>query len=137
MWQLVTDNIGVVAAFNSGSSTCLLAHTMAKALFDVSASLNVRLSVVWRRRCSDRSSVIVDALSKADTTRALSLMEGSPTPGYVSRTLTSFMKNPTPERCLGKAITVELSSWMEVLDNQVEWKDSYSHLVKYPVNRVL
>ena len=47
------------------------------------------------------------------------------------------MKNPTPERCLGKAITVELASWMEVLDNQVEWRDSFSHLVKYPVNRVL
>ena len=26
---------------------------------------------------------------------------------------------------------------VKVLDNQVEWKDSYSHLVKYPVNRVL
>ena len=60
MWQLVTDNIGVVAAFSSGSSTCLLAHSMAKALSDVASSLNVKLSVVWRRRCSDRSSVIVD-----------------------------------------------------------------------------
>ena len=110
---------------------------MAKAMFDVAASLNVKLSVVWRRRCSDRSSVIVDALSKADTTLALGLMKGSPSPGYVSRTLSSFMKNPTPERCLGKAITVELASWMDVLDNQVEWRDSYAHLVKYPVKRNL
>ena len=126
-----------MAAFNRGSSTCLLAHTMAKAMFDVAASLNVKLSVVWRRRCSDRSSVIVDALSKADTALALGLMKGSPSPGYVSRTLSSFMKNPTPERCLGKAITVELASWMDVLDNQVEWRDSYAHLVKYPVKRDL
>ena len=74
----------------------------------------------------------MDALSKADTTMALSLMRGSPSPGYVSRTLTSFMKTPVPERCLGKAITVELASWMKVLDSQVEWKDSYIHLVKYP-----
>ena len=110
---------------------------MAKAMFDVAASLNVKLSVVWRRRCSDRGSVIVDALSKADTTMALSLMRGSPSPGYVSRTLTSFMMTPVPERCLGKAITVELASWMKVLVSQVEWKDSYIHLVKYPVNRVL
>ena len=32
MLQLVTDNVGVVAAFGKGSSTCLLAHSMAKAM---------------------------------------------------------------------------------------------------------
>ena len=47
------------------------------------------------------------------------------------------MKTPVPERCLGKAITVELASWMDVLDNQVEWMDSYTRLVKYPVKRDL
>ena len=46
------------------------------------------------------------------------------------------MKNPRQERCLGKAIMMELASWMEVIDHQVEWRDSYQHLVKYPVNKI-
>ena len=125
----------MVAAFSKGSSTCLLAHSVVKAINDVAISLNVKVSVVWRRRCSDRGSVIVDKLSKAETKEALELMQGSAAPGYVSRTLSSFVKYPRPERCLGKAITMELASWMEVLDHQVEWKDSYQHLVKYPVNK--
>ena len=31
-----------------------------------------------------------------------------------------------------EAHPVELASWMKVLDSQVEWKDSYINLVKYP-----
>ena len=125
-----------MVAFQKGSSSCLLAHSVVKALNDVATSLNVKLSVVWRRRCSDRGSVIVDKLSKAETKEALELMQGVASPGYVSRTLSSFVKNPRPERCLGKAITTELASWMEILDHQVEWTDSYQHLVKYPVNKI-
>ena len=46
------------------------------------------------------------------------------------------MKNPRQERCLGKAIMTELASWMEVIDHQVEGRDSFQLLVKYPVNKI-
>ena len=122
--------MGTAAGFRSGSSTCPYSHTAIKALHDVALTLNVSLTVCWRRRRSDEMTELVDDLSKADTTRAREHNNSSL--GYMSRTLLNFMKNPRPERCLGAAISRELSSWMEVLDCHVEWQDSVSHLIKYP-----
>ena len=130
----MTDNVGVVVGFRNGSSTCLMAHTAIKALHDVAAALNIHLSVTWRRRCSDELSVAADELSKSNPSKIVGDTEAKM--GYVSRTLTSYMRNPRPERCLGRAITQELSSWMEVVQNQVEWADSYSHLVRYPKRKI-
>lgn len=129
----MTDNIGVAAGYGSASSTCLLSHTVIKALWDVSRALNITLSVCWQRRCSDEMTVLVDQLSKSD--HSLTRAFHSSKMGYVSRTLSDFMKNPRPERCLGVAIVKELSSWMETLDCHVEWRDSYEHLVRYPKNK--
>ena len=131
--QIVTDNVGVAAGFGSASSKCLLAHSVIKALHDVSRALNVTLTVSWRRRCSDEMTTLVDQLSKGDST--LTKAFHSSRPGYTSRTLALFMKDPRPQRCLGVAIAEELSSWMETLDCHVEWKDSYEHLVRYPKNK--
>ena len=130
----MTDNVGVVIGFRKGSSSCLLAHTAIKALHDVAAALNIHLSVIWRRRCSDELSIVADNLSKSNSSQIMKDSEA--TLGYTSRTLMSYMRNPRPERCLGRAITQELSSWMEIVQNQVEWADSFSHLVKYPKRKI-
>ena len=78
-------------------------------------------------------TVLVDQLSKSGCT--LTRAFHSSKMGYVSRTLSNFMKNPRTERCLGVAIVKELSSWRETLDSHVEWRDSYEHLVRYPKNK--
>ena len=123
----------MAAGFGSASSTCLLAHTVLKALEDVSRALNVTLTVCWKRRCSDEMTTLVDQLSKGDST--LTRAFHSAKMGYVSRTLANFMRNPRPDCCLGVAIAKELSSWMETLDCHVEWKESYERLVRYPKNK--
>lgn len=130
----MTDNIGVVIGWRKGSSSCLYAHSVIKALHDVAAGLNIHLTVVWRRRCSDPLSVVADELSKSSSSQIMENMEAQP--GYISRTLIAFMRNPRPERCLGTAILEELSSWMEILQTQVEWKDSFGHLVRYPKRKL-
>ena len=130
----MTDNIGVVIGYHKGSSTCLLAHTAIKALHDVAAALNIRLTVAWRRRCSDDLSIIADDLSKSNSSKIMETRDAKP--GYMSRTLISYMRNPRPERCLGRAIAQELSSWMETVQTQVEWVDSYVHLVRYPKRKI-
>ena len=44
-------------------------------------------------------SMLVDELSKSDTSRVMEY--DNAVPGYVSRTLVNYMRNPRPERCLG------------------------------------
>ena len=56
--------------------------------------------------------------------------------GCMYRTLISYMRNPRPEHCLGRAIAQELPSWMEVVQAQMEWADSYNHLVRYPKRKI-
>ena len=56
--------------------------------------------------------------------------------GCMYRTLISYMRNPRPEHCLGRAIAQELPSWMEVVQAQMEWADSYIHLVRYPKRKI-
>ena len=59
-------NVRVAAAPSSGLSTCLMAHPGARALHEVSRDLNTRLSVSWKRRCSDNLSRVVDYLTKRE-----------------------------------------------------------------------
>lgn len=125
----------MAAAYNTGSSTCLLAHSIAKSLHDVARGLNISLSVSWKRRCSDRLSRVADFLSKMEMEAAKQELGSEDLVlGYTSRTLATFMQNPRPERCLGLAILKELSSWMETLEVHVEWRDSYEYLVKLPAS---
>ena len=117
------------------SSTCLMAHPVARALHEVSRDLNIRLSVSWKCRCSDKPSRVADYLTKREMEAARAeLGVRNPTLGYTSRTLAVFMQNPRLEGCLGKAILEELNPWRETLEVHGEWSESYQYLVKLPSN---
>ena len=114
---ILTDNIGLVYAFEKGHSKCLYAHTIAKALHYVSVALNTSLKVEKVKRRSCVGAIVADDLSKGDIPAAISLMDDpSPIQSYKSRVLGEWMEDPKPSRILGENIVEELANFTAVLD---------------------
>ena len=114
---ILTDNIGLVYAFQKGHSKCPFAHTVTKALHYVSRALNTspRVEKVKRRSCI--GAIVADDLSKGDIATAMSLMgDPSSIQSYKSRVLSEWLEDPRPSRVLGEEITEELAGFTAVLD---------------------
>ena len=128
--RIVTDNLGLYYSYRNGHSTCLLTQSVTKAIASISRALNAQVEIVHKLRCSDNFSTAADLLSKQKPWEAAEMVGGfRQEPGYASRTLAFWARDPVPERCLGTAIIKELSAFSELLDWEYEWEDSYSNLV--------
>ena len=115
-----TDNIGVVWAFKKEHSRDLYCYTVMKALADVCRGMNIGLLVNKTPRCSGKSEVIADMLSKGKCIEAWSLMDYAPVLLEPPRTFYKFMQNPRPTRLLGKALLMEMREKYEVLPCEPE-----------------
>ena len=59
------DNQGTVSVYGKGrSSKCRYSTTIARATFEVAKGLGMEVRVCKIRRCSDKGSILADALSK-------------------------------------------------------------------------
>ena len=75
-----------------------------------------------KKRCSGRFEKIADHLSRSERVPAFSLMGQENVYMEPPRTLGKFLMNPVPIRVLGQAILVELSSSLEVLHPEAEYR---------------
>ena len=91
-----------------------------KALSDVCRGMNIGLLVNKTPRCSGKSEVIADMLSKGKCIEAWSLMDYAPVLLEPPRTFYKFMQNPRPTRLLGKALLMEMREKYEVLPCEPE-----------------
>ena len=105
---IYTDNSGLVHSFAKGSSRCLFAYSIVKAIFDVARGLNIKVQVLKVKRCSNFGSISADSISKGKTKDWMDENPGSEF-GYISRTLVKYLQAPFPTRLLGQAILRELS----------------------------
>ena len=95
------DNAGTVGIFNKGHWACGYASTLAKVL-------GITLRVVKITRCSDKGSVLADAISKGDIRGARGMwpLMGRLVPPPSS--LVSWIKMPVVRGDLGSEILREL-----------------------------
>lgn len=106
------DNSGSVGIFNSGHGTCKYASTLAKAAFDVSTGMGITLKVCKIRRCSDKGSVLADAISKGDIKGARKLWPGMGRLVEVPKAVIDWVKDPKEDFGLGQRILEELRGEM-------------------------
>ena len=103
------DNAAAVFGFARRHCKELLAYSALKAATDVAAGLGATLAVNKIRRVSCVGALVADLMSKGDMATARYYMEYTdPAPGFLSRTLLSWLQCPTPTRVLGQAILLEL-----------------------------
>ena len=124
-----TDNIGVVWAFRKEHSRDLYCYTVMKALADVCRGMNIGLAVNKTPRCSGKSEIIADMLSKGKCKEAWKMMNHVPVLLEPPRTFYKFMQNPRPTRLLGKALLMEMSRKYEVLPGEPEFSYELQDLV--------
>ena len=105
---IYTDNKSLCYAWSSGHSSCPLTCTITTAMHRLARALCCQLSVEWIRRCSSTPAALADLLSKGRTTEALAIMGPAAQLGYTSRTLSSYLQDPSPTRLLGQAVVKEL-----------------------------
>ena len=129
-----SDNSGVVAGFASGHSQETLAQCVIKACIEVAQGLNCRLDIRKVTRCSARGPTAADLLSKGKLQPALDLLENpANSPGYMSRTLLSWIQDPVATRTLGPAILRELKLiGIPVLTYHLELESEIEALVRVP-----
>ena len=114
------DNAGTCYGYEKGYSRCLYAYSALKAIEVVARGINARVFFRKTPRCSGRFERIADHLSRSERAPAFSLMGQDNVYMEPPRTLGKFLMNPVPNRVLGQAILVELSSSMEVLHPEAE-----------------
>ena len=109
--RLWCDNQGFVYAYQAGTSRCLYAATIAKALATVAKGLGIQLQVVKTGRMSGPGERAADALSKGDMKRADLDIGGvrERKPRKISGVIRGWIRNPTPDPELGKRILEELA----------------------------
>ena len=125
------DNIGTVFGWRKGSSRCPYAATVIKAIRDVARALNIRLDIVKITRCSNEGSIAADTISKGSPMVWVRNNPGVRV-GYLSRTLTAWLRDPFPSRLLGVAVADELSRLGPVLSWDREEQEEICDLVIYP-----
>jgi hypothetical protein len=110
--RIWVDNIGAVIIYRKGYCTeCPITSSVARAINVVSAGIGCRVYVVKIRRCSNRESVMADALSKAAFRHFVNLWEGPlPDASPVPRSLLQWMQKPVDDPALGDRILSEVQS---------------------------
>ena len=131
---IYTDNSGVVSGFERGHSSETLAQCAIKACIEVAQGLNCKLDIRKVTRCSARGPTAADLLSKGKLQPALDLLDNpANSPGYLSRTLISWIQNPVATRTLGAAILRELKLiGVPVLTFHLELESEIEELVRVP-----
>ena len=104
------DNMGFVAAYAKGSSTCLYVATISKALHDVARGLDIGVIVTKTPRMSGPGERAADALSKGDMARAWEdigeVRERERR--RVPKTVVEWISDPVPDPELGLRILEEI-----------------------------
>ena len=129
-----SDNSGVISGFKRGHSAETLAQCVIKACIEVAQGLNCKLDIRKVTRCSARGPTAADLLSKGKLQPALDLLDNpADSPGYLSRTLISWIQNPVATRSLGSAILRELKMMgIPVLTHHLELESEIEALVRVP-----
>jgi hypothetical protein len=109
------DNSGSVGIFKSGHGACQFANTLAKAAFDVSTGMGIALRVCKIGRCSDKGSILADAISKGDIRWAKRLWPGMNKMVKVPRTIVDWVKDPRVDFDLGRKILEGLKKEMSYI----------------------
>ena len=109
--RLWCDNSGFVHAFAKGSSTCLYAATISKALFDLARGLDIRVDVAKTGRMSGPGERAADALSKGDLERAWEDIGNvrEEKRRKIPKVIEEWVRDPVPDTELGKRILEELA----------------------------
>ena len=104
------DNAGAVQIYRKGYCTsCPITSSVARAIHVVAAGIGCRFWIVKIRRCSNRPSVMADALSKAAFGKFLSLWEGPlPDMAPVPSPLLHWAQRPRADPALGEKILAAL-----------------------------
>ena len=126
--RLWCDNAGFVQAYAKGSSTCLYAATISKALFDLARGLDIRVDVAKTGRMTGPGERAADALSKGDFDRAWEDIGNirEERQRKVPRVIEEWIQDPVPDTELGKRILEELAGqkanlkWEEI---NIGWGD--------------
>ena len=100
------DNAGAVQIFRKGYCTsCPVTSAVARAIHVVAAGIGCRLWVVKIRRCSTRSAVMADALSKAAFGKFLHLWIGAlPDMALLPGPFLQWVQRPRADPALGERI---------------------------------
>ena len=103
------DNSGAVHIWRKGYSPCPYVTSVARAAAVVARGINCKLDVVKITRCSNRGSIMADALSKGALQKMVSLWTGPlPDAARVPRVLLKWLGNPVPSDTLGEEILAEI-----------------------------
>ena len=115
--EVFVDNSGAVSIFAKGySSSCVYSYTVAMAIHEVAKGLNCNIVLTKVARCSDKFTVIADAISKADWKTLDNLMLGrNIDPCRVPRALLSWINDPKEDLKLGRKILEEMSQFTMIL----------------------
>ena len=115
--EVFVDNSGAVNIYAKGySSGCVYSYTVAMAINDIALALNCNIVVTKVTRCSDKFTIIADAISKADWTTLDRLMEGRNTdPCRVPRALLHWINDPKEDLHLGEKILREMAQYTMLL----------------------
>ena len=113
-----------------GHSRDVYTYSVLLAVRAVARALNARVEYVKVPRCSDKFSIVADALSQGEVKLAKEIL-GEYTYGQYSSTLMKWLCDPVPTRVLGQAIVKELSEKYEVIDLEAEWSFEVDRLVAH------
>ena len=117
-----------MSPWTKGSSTCLYAATISKALFDLARGLDIRVDVAKTGRMTGPGERAADALSKGDFDRAWEDIGNirEERQRRVPRVIEEWIQDPVPDTELGKRILEELAGqkanlkWEEI---NIGWGD--------------
>ena len=113
-----------------GHSRDVYTYSILLAVRAVARALNARVEYVKVPRCSDKFSIVADALSQGQVEYAKELL-GEYAYGQYSSTLMKWLCDPVPTRVLGQAIVKELSEKYEVIELDTEWEFEVDKLVAH------
>ena len=115
--EVFVDNSGAVNIYAKGySSGCVYSYTVAMAINDIAQALNCNIVLTKVTRCSDKFTIIADAISKADWATLDRLMENRNTdPCRVPRALLRWINDPKEDLHLGEKILREMAQYTMLL----------------------
>ena len=87
---------------------CTYTNTIVKAAYDVSRGMGIQICVCKISRCSDKGSILADALSKGDMCRVNQLWPGKSALVSVPRVIVEWIKDPREDLYLGLKVLQEL-----------------------------
>ena len=115
--EVFVDNSGAVSILAKGySSSCIYSYTVAMAINEVAEALNCNLVATKVPRCSDRNTIIADAISKADWKTLDEFMWWrNIEPCRIPIALLRWINDPREDLNLGKKILREMAQYTMLL----------------------